>query len=137
MSQSDVEDNATSSSYCWHVIQPHRVTWNSILDHLNKAGLKFKRKSTADWLQSLRGSSQDPSVNPSIKLLSFWENKYGQLHTSSDLRLPLHETKLTRQNSETMSSLEEQTYESTLKWIRHWRETGFLSASKEMGECLE
>ena len=37
----------------------------------------FEALPPAQWLQRLRQSEDDPGRNPSIKLLGFWEMRYG------------------------------------------------------------
>jgi hypothetical protein len=46
---------------------------------LRTSGLcDFEAVTARRWLDLLRQSEPDPAKNPSIKLLEFWERKYGQ-----------------------------------------------------------
>jgi hypothetical protein len=57
----DLEDPL--SPPCWHVVQPHRIAWSTVLQHLDTNNLSFCSVPTTEWLQSLRVSNPDPLVN--------------------------------------------------------------------------
>ncbi|CAG8289918.1 unnamed protein product [Penicillium salamii] len=71
---------------------------NSTLSHwthdliplLKQAGLDFEELSQREWLNRLRGSNQDPNVNPPIKLVEFFASKYDHENPS---RVLLYDTK--------------------------------------------
>ena len=63
-----------------HIINPQRLHWTQdFLPALQRTAAfpEFELVETQEWLRRLRASDPDPSVNPSIKLLGFWEGKYG------------------------------------------------------------
>jgi hypothetical protein len=65
--------------------------------------------------------------------LSFWEGKYGYNEARDESTGVLRRTedplqlKLTKEGSITMSHLQEPSQVLVGKWIKHWRETGFLT----------
>lgn len=108
----------------WNVIHPKLVPWRSILSSLQHSGLKFQALPRHEWVKALRASPIDEANNPSRKLLTFFENKYGQEELAT--RYPL----LTVQTEKTSKSLRGAPIadgELVGKWVAAWRETGFLA----------
>lgn len=61
--------------YC--VQNPTTVRWTEdILPAMAAAGLEFEVVSQREWVQRLRDGEQDPTLNPTIKLLDFFAEKY-------------------------------------------------------------
>jgi len=71
----------------WNVIHPRLVLWSSILSSLWHSGLKFTALPQHEWVKVLRASPIDEVSNPSRKLLTIFENKYGQEELA--MRYPL------------------------------------------------
>ncbi|KAF2144784.1 uncharacterized protein K452DRAFT_147401 [Aplosporella prunicola CBS 121167] len=70
--------NAAPPSGTYNITNPRTVHWTQdVLPLLRGAGLAFEAVGTADWLETLRQGPQDPVANPPVKLLEFWERKYG------------------------------------------------------------
>ncbi|KAK7397569.1 hypothetical protein QQX98_013067 [Neonectria punicea] len=68
----------------YHVLNPTRFHWTrDMLVSLAKAGLKFETLPTSEWMERLRQSDRNPSKNPPIKLLDWFEGKYGHKAASS------------------------------------------------------
>lgn len=108
----------------WNVIHPQLVPWRSILSSLQHSGLKFQILPRHEWVKALRASPIDEANNPSRKLLTFFENKYGQEELAT--RYPL----LTVQTEKASKSLRDAPIadaELVGKWVAAWRETGFLA----------
>jgi thioester reductase-like protein len=62
----------------YHVLNPKRFHWTrDMLPALSAAGLQFESLSTEQWMDRLRNSDRDPKKNPPIKLLDWFESKYG------------------------------------------------------------
>jgi hypothetical protein len=62
----------------YHVLNPTRFHWTrDMLPALSAAGLSFQTLPTALWMEKLRASDRDPTLNPPIKLLGWFESKYG------------------------------------------------------------
>lgn len=62
----------------YHVLNPHRFHWTrEMIPALTKAGLEFELLPTSQWMDRLRQSDKDPVKNPPIKLLDWFEGKYG------------------------------------------------------------
>lgn len=69
---------STYASGVLNVVNHNSFHWTrDLLPLLQKAGLKFDKLETSQWLEKLRASNPDPLVNPSIKLVEFWTTKYG------------------------------------------------------------
>jgi hypothetical protein len=108
----------------WNVIHPQLVPWSSILSCLQHCGLKFKALPRREWIKVLRASPTDEVSNPSRKLLTFFEGKYGQEELAT--RYPLL-TVETEKASESLRSAPIADVELVGKWLAAWRETGFLA----------
>ncbi|KAG2059105.1 L-aminoadipate-semialdehyde dehydrogenase [Suillus hirtellus] len=108
----------------WNVIHPKLVPWTSVLSSLQHAGLKFKALPRHEWIKALRASPIDEVNNPSRKLLTFFENKYGQEELAT--RYPLL-TVQTEKASNSLSSAPIADDGLVGKWVAAWRETGFLA----------
>ncbi len=60
----------------YNLVNPNSVSWNSeFLPALQRAGLEFDAVPYADWLERLKGSVDDAQLNPTKKLLSFFESR--------------------------------------------------------------
>lgn len=69
-----VQDDA---EVVYHVQNPMAVRWTEdVLPALAEAGLKFETVGQREWVQRLRDGEQDPKVNPTVKLLDFFAEKY-------------------------------------------------------------
>lgn len=53
----------------YNVLNPTQVNWDTIVDGLKRAGVKFDVVPAADWIDKLEKSDQDARRNPAIKLL--------------------------------------------------------------------
>ena len=74
-----------SGTHCrfYNVVNPKEFSWTAdLLPALKQAGLFFEAVAPSEWLNRLRQSEQDPSLNPSIKLMNIYDAKYG---VSSDI----------------------------------------------------
>ncbi|KAG1775414.1 L-aminoadipate-semialdehyde dehydrogenase [Suillus placidus] len=108
----------------WNVIHPKLVPWTSILSSLQHSGLKFKALPRHEWIKALRASPIDEVNNPSRKLLTFFENKYGQEEVAT--RYPLL-TVQTEKASKSLGNAPIADVGLVGKWVAAWRETGFLA----------
>lgn len=61
----------------YHVQNPVTVSWTEgVLPALANAGLQFETVGQREWVQRLREGEQDPKLNPTVKLLDFYADKY-------------------------------------------------------------
>lgn len=61
----------------YHVQNPTTVRWTEdVLPALRVAGLSFEIVGQREWVQRLRDGEQDPTKNPTVKLLDFFAEKY-------------------------------------------------------------
>ncbi|EGO25232.1 putative aminoadipate reductase [Serpula lacrymans var. lacrymans S7.9] len=107
----------------WHVLHPKLVPWASVLESLRRTGLTFKVLPRRKWLDALQESSTDEVLNPSRKLLQFYQNKYGP--EVLPVRYPLV-TAQTQAGSESLRNAPIADDALVAKWVTAWRQTGFL-----------
>ncbi|PNH39895.1 hypothetical protein VD0004_g7021 [Verticillium dahliae] len=61
----------------YHVQNPTTTRWTEdVLPALARAGLTFETVGQREWVQRLRDGDQDPTTNPTVKLLDFFAEKY-------------------------------------------------------------
>lgn len=90
----------------YHVLNPIRFHWTrEMIPALAKAGLEFELLPTQQWMERLRNSDRDAAKNPPIKLLNWFESKYGSAMKSSKTELLVYSTDKTVQNSPTLAAL--------------------------------
>lgn len=71
----------------YHLVNPQTFNWAAdFLPALKRCAAlpAFDIVSPQEWLRRLAGSEQDASKNPSIKLLDFWQAKYGKAVAATD-----------------------------------------------------
>lgn len=90
----------------YHVLNPTRFHWTKeMIPALAKAGLEFDLLPTQQWMERLRDSDRDAAKNPPIKLLNWFESKYGSAIKSSKTELLVYSTDKTTQDSPTLAAL--------------------------------
>ncbi|KAJ0328345.1 hypothetical protein COL5a_005122 [Colletotrichum fioriniae] len=99
----------TDPDLVYHILNPTRFHWTrDMLPSLSKAGLQFERLPTNQWMDRLRQSERDPKKNPPIKLLDWFESKYGRTASASKGVLA-YLTKETEKDSPTLRGLSDVT----------------------------
>lgn len=94
------------ASTVYHVLNPTRFHWTKeMIPALVKAGLEFELLPTEQWMERLRKSDRDATKNPPIKLLNWFESKYGSAINSSKTELLLYSTDKTAHDSPTLAAL--------------------------------
>ncbi|KAJ7065190.1 L-aminoadipate-semialdehyde dehydrogenase [Mycena amicta] len=110
----------------YHVVNPATATsWNEILDALQLSGLQFVREDSTEWLQRLAQSDPDGTKNPVIKLLPFFQMRYGKAHRKPMI-FSVEKTVVTAPSIQAAPPI---TSELVGKWIARWRETGFIQST--------
>ncbi|KAH6653363.1 hypothetical protein BKA67DRAFT_518762 [Truncatella angustata] len=90
----------------YHVINPHRFHWTrNLLPSLKQSGLDFQSLPTEEWMEKLRSSDKDPAKNPPIKLLDWFEGKYGAGARARPSGSLTHQTDATQRDSETLRNV--------------------------------
>lgn len=90
----------------YHVLNPNRFHWTrDMLPALKAAGLNFESLPTDQWMARLRASDRDPKKNPPIKLLDWFEGKYGKGATGKKSGVLEFETQETAKASESMRTI--------------------------------
>lgn len=74
----DAEVEPDERGGVYSLSNPRSFSWaRDLLPALRKAGLQFETVETVEWLERLRHSEQDAEKNPAVKLVGFWNEKYG------------------------------------------------------------
>ncbi|KAI5478357.1 hypothetical protein MNV49_005208 [Pseudohyphozyma bogoriensis] len=119
------------TSQVWHVMQPKTIPYSSVLDSLEANGMKFERVNPQEWVRRLRTGPQDPNINPTIKLLTFFENKYdhppGEDTVVKRFPLTCDETLAASKHLREAPLVDA---ELMGKFVERWRATGFLAPAK-------
>ncbi|KAL1623618.1 putative NRPS-like protein biosynthetic cluster [Neofusicoccum ribis] len=94
----------------FNVVNPTPLRWTEeLLPVLREAGLRFEEVGVGEWLARLREGEQDPERNPPVKLLAFWEGKYGgKVEEGEEVRTPevRWETERVREWSQAMATVD-------------------------------
>ncbi|VUC24080.1 unnamed protein product [Clonostachys rosea] len=92
-----------SADIVFNLVNRNSFHWtDDLLPRLREAGLHFSQVDQQQWPKQLRESNPDPAVNPTIKLLKFFESKYGIKKTK---RAPVYDTGNTEQASSPLQSV--------------------------------
>ncbi|KAJ7918788.1 L-aminoadipate-semialdehyde dehydrogenase [Mycena leptocephala] len=101
---------------------PPTASWDDILAALKVAGLEFETVDRTEWVQRLARSDSDGAKNPTIKLLPFFQMRYGKAYRQPMLFL----TDKTAQAAPSIRASPPISPDLVSKWVAHWRDTGFL-----------
>jgi thioester reductase-like protein len=80
-------DADADADLVYHLVNPRTFNWAAdFLPALKRCAAlpAFDIVSPQEWLRRLAASEQDASKNPSIKLLDFWQAKYGKAVAATD-----------------------------------------------------
>ncbi|KAF1952583.1 acetyl-CoA synthetase-like protein [Byssothecium circinans] len=126
----DLATDATAASSeaerVFHVLNPTRFHWTrDMLPALRDAGLEFEALRTEEWMERLRSSEKDPEKNPPIKLLEWFESKYGYGARGKKTGVLEYETGETARMSATIERLPDVTDRAYVGRVvgrlrRHW-----------------
>lgn len=118
-----------------HVVSEQGLSWGTALETLaqpENLGKSFEVVSYADWVAKLEASDQNPSRNPTIKLLGHYRSMQDTIGSGQDAQARLDTTKL-RENfaesplkSQIFESLEAYRPEYLTRTVAAWKRTGFL-----------
>ncbi|TYJ52933.1 hypothetical protein B9479_006444 [Cryptococcus floricola] len=122
---SSISTSTPSSAQVYHILNAHLASWSSILKGLASAGLQFKTVSRHEWLNLLSSSNPDVTVNPTYKLLGFYQNRIGKEREKKGLTF---EVEKTEEESETLREEVKAVEEKLIAlWANRWRQSGFLN----------
>lgn len=77
LSHLGIWDKASDEEVVYQVQNAKLFSWaEDLLPAIRAAGLQFEIVGQREWVKRLREGEQDPSRNPTIKLLDFFEGKY-------------------------------------------------------------
>jgi len=110
-------DAPSSTESIFHIVSPNRVRWADFLQALRENGLKFQDVPPEEWIHAL---SQD-DANPAFKLLSFYEDVFG------NMTAPLWLTTKTERISQTLKMTPKIEAALVDKYLQYWRNTHFFN----------
>ncbi|KIR43110.1 L-aminoadipate-semialdehyde dehydrogenase [Cryptococcus deuterogattii 99/473] len=113
-----------SSAEVYHVLNPYLGSWSDILSGLSAAGLKFDIVSRAEWLDRLSKSNPDVTVNPTYKLLGFYQNRLGKKDERPTLEFKVDRTE--KESATMRDQVKKVGPELAAVWAKRWRQSGFL-----------
>lgn len=123
-------DRSSNPDLVYHILNPVRFHWaKEMLPSMEQAGFKFETLPTSEWMERLRNSDRDPSKNPPIKLLDWFESKYGVKASTKAETGPLdYLTDLSREDSVTLRNVPDVTNVGYIKMMlgrlqEHWEQT--------------
>ncbi|KAJ6485861.1 L-aminoadipate-semialdehyde dehydrogenase [Mycena sanguinolenta] len=119
-----LSSHSSKSAAVYHIVNPNvSASWNDILAALAGAGLNFETVDPSEWLSRLANSEPDGAKNPTIKLLPFFQMRYGKAY-----RQPMvFFTDTTVKAAPSIQASPPVSPDLVAKWVGHWRETGFLT----------
>jgi thioester reductase-like protein len=85
-------------------------------------GVEYKEVTQREWIRNLRKTEQDPSKNPPIKLLKFFEGKYDSDEAKIGMR---YETDKARKYSQALADAPVINEAMVGKFVEHWQATAW------------
>ncbi|KAJ7173762.1 L-aminoadipate-semialdehyde dehydrogenase [Mycena filopes] len=117
------QSHPAHSAIVYHIVNPNvSASWDDILAALSGTGLKFDTVDRTEWVERLAKSDPDGVRNPTIKLLPFFQMRYGKAHRKPMVFL----TDETVKAAPSIGASPPISPDLVAKWVSHWRETGFL-----------
>jgi hypothetical protein len=107
----------------YNIVNPNEFHWTSdMLPAMKEAGVEFTPVPPPEWLKMLEESDSDPSQNPAIKLLSFFQYRYGG-NTTHGYRQPRFETTQAQRDSPSLGKIHNLINAGLMsKFIAAWNE---------------
>ncbi|KAL8853057.1 MAG: hypothetical protein Q9221_002087 [Calogaya cf. arnoldii] len=120
----DREGPKVFSSEIFHIVNPHRTTWQDILPNIiQHQTAEIKRTDYITWVNTLRESldnaAEDVANNPALKLLPLFENL--EKGMKSGKKGVVLDTRCTEAKSQTMRNLQPVGGEWMATWFSQWR----------------
>lgn len=78
--------DASNPPVIYNMVNPNLFSWGQLLDELKAAGLDFEAVPFKDWLQHLQQSAtrvDEERINPAVKLVDHFEQRYATSHDTS------------------------------------------------------
>ncbi|RCI06324.1 hypothetical protein CU098_001493, partial [Rhizopus stolonifer] len=106
------------NQYIYHIVNPHLISWNDVLQAMKASGMKFDIVEPVEWIQTL---SKDQS-NPCYRLMSFYEANF-----TSFFKMPVWKTEKTSALAPTIN--DSPVFDANLfsKYLSHWQSVGFYN----------
>lgn len=107
----------------YNLVNPKALDWSAdILPALKAAGLSFESVSPTEWLRRLKDSDKDAERNPTIKLVDFYERRYGNIDPDKGRPEIVFATDQAREESRIMRTLPNLVEVGILaKCVRDWQ----------------
>ncbi|KAL2842165.1 hypothetical protein BJY01DRAFT_256818 [Aspergillus pseudoustus] len=126
---------STTASDVLNVTNPTLNHWSrDILPLLSQSGLEFDSLPKREWLDRLRKSNPDPTVNPPIKLLDFFARKYDN---EGPTRVLLYDTKKSQAAAPSLRNAAGLTSDFVTKFISYFRRQAWSSSATKPSTALQ
>ncbi|EXJ67997.1 uncharacterized protein A1O5_08612 [Cladophialophora psammophila CBS 110553] len=120
----DISLSSTTQSV-FNIVNPRIFHWTKdLLPALHSAGLSFAPVGQREWIRRLRASNPDPELNPTIKLVEFFTNKYDNDVTKR--KIFNYVTSSAEQISPELGSVPALSPELVKKFVGHFLKTSWL-----------
>lgn len=113
-------DQDEKQGHIYHVVNPCRIKWSSVLDTMKKAGMVFDIVEMDEWIEAV---SQDQS-NPCYPLISFYEQIF-----NNSMEMPEWKTDKTRSLTSTLEGSPVINPDMFRKYLSYWKSIGFYNVS--------
>ncbi|KAL0092096.1 hypothetical protein J3Q64DRAFT_1819684 [Phycomyces blakesleeanus] len=116
-----VSKSSSEKESVFHIVNPHRVTWNNVLESMRESGMVFDIVPTKKWVEELSNDEK----NPAFKLMSFYENNFNE-----SFKMPIWDTRKTISSSATLKMSPIFDVSIFSKYLSHWESVGFYNEKK-------
>lgn len=119
-----VTSSPSAKATAYHILNADTSSsWTTILDGLRLGGLSFDVVDRQTWLQRLGASNSDMTVNPTYKLLSFYQGRIGKEKERAPMEFQIGKTSRV---APSIGGCKAPNAELVALWVKHWKETGFM-----------
>ncbi|KAL2818813.1 hypothetical protein BDW59DRAFT_151867 [Aspergillus cavernicola] len=121
-----------TASEVLNITNPALNHWTrDLLPLLSQVGLTFDSLPKREWLERLRTSNTDPTLNPPIKLLDFFTAKY---NNDSPHRVLLYDTKKSQSAAPSLRNAPGLTPHSVSQFIQYFRQQSWSPSSRSSSQ---
>lgn len=114
----DLPANRDQSVY--HIVNPHLIRWDDILQAMKGAGMKFDIVSPVEWVSAL----EKDDTNPAYKLVGFYLDDFKE-----PIKVPVWKTEKTQALSPIISKSPVLDANLFGKFLKRWQSVGFYNPS--------
>jgi len=118
--QQGEEETGEKQQHFFNVWNHNTISHNNdLLLALKACGVRFEAVPQKEWVERVRSGTQDPEQNPAVKLLPYFEARFGNDAAASDVEFS---TTVARKYSRTLNEATAPDEELIAKCVQYWRE---------------